>query len=82
MRPIKFDPDLEMIYSELFEPMTVTRPQFKKLIGGTGVTGTSSGSGSETPTNNNALAQIISLHTGTERFTNKIFITLARTLDT
>ena len=75
MRPIKFDPDLEMIYSELFEQMTVTRPQFKKLIGGTGLTSTSSGSGSEeTPTNNSALAQIITLHTGIEIFSDKILV--------
>ena len=81
MRPIKFDPDLEMIYSELFEPMTVTRPQFKKLIGGTGLTSTSSGSGSEeTPTNNSALAQITTLHTGIERIANKIPIN-SRTLE-
>ena len=73
MRPIKFDMDLEMIYSEMFEPMTVSRAQFKKLVGGSGVTadngsggtgGTSQGA--EAPANNNAIAQIISLHTGEE----------------
>ena len=71
MRPIKFDPDLEAVYSDLFEPMMVSRAQFRKLVGpasgnsgGGATTSSSNGSAPEAPANNNAIAQIITLHTG------------------
>lgn len=69
MRPIKFDEDLEKIYTSLFGPMTVSRAQFKKLVGSDGLAGSSNagGSGSSTktaPSGNSSCAQIVTLHTG------------------
>jgi hypothetical protein len=53
MRPIKFDDDLEVIYADIFAPMSLTRLQFKKLVGGgTGAIKCASG------------GQAMTLHTG------------------
>ena len=67
MRPIKFDEDLEKVYSGLFGPMTVSRVQFKKLVGGSSVIGggsTKASGNSTTTTSGNNSAQVVSLHTG------------------
>ncbi len=34
LRPIRFDPDLDHVYTALFEPFRVSRVQFKRLVGG------------------------------------------------
>ena len=62
MRPIKFDEDIETIYKDLFKPMTVTRAQFKKLLGRAAI---KSGQvvDSSIPSSTNS-AQLINLHTG------------------
>jgi hypothetical protein len=63
MRPIKFDEDIETIYTNLFQPMTVTRAQFKKLLGRAALT---SGHVVDTniPSTTNS-AQLVNIHTGT-----------------
>ena len=33
LRPIRFDDDLDSVYTTIFEPMKVTRVQFKRLVG-------------------------------------------------
>ena len=62
MRPIMFDEDIEMIYKNLFVPMTVTRAQFKKLLGRAAI---KSGQTVDTtiPSATNS-AQLVNLHTG------------------
>ena len=62
MRPIMFDEDIEMIYKTLFVPMTVTRAQFKKLLGRAAI---KSGQTVDTtiPSATNS-AQLVNLHTG------------------
>ena len=57
-----FDEDLETIYKNLFEPMTVTRAQFKKLVGRAAVT-SGSGGDKNIPSVSNS-AQVMHLHTG------------------
>ena len=57
-----FDEDLETIYKDLFEPMTVTRAQFKKLIGRAAITPGSSGDKNIPSVSNSA--QLVHLHTG------------------
>jgi len=63
MRPIMFDEDIETIYKNLFEPMTVTRAQFKKLLGRAAI---KSGHAVDTsiPSITNSAAQLVNLHTG------------------
>ena len=63
MRPIMFDDDIETIYTNLFEPMTVTRAQFKKLLGRAAL---KSGHVGDTsiPSVTNSGAQLVNLHTG------------------
>ncbi len=33
LRPVRFDPDLDKVYTEMFEPFRISRLQFKRLIG-------------------------------------------------
>lgn len=56
MRPIRFDDDLEAAYADLFEPMTITRAQFKRLVGG--------GSMLTSDEVTQSGGQIVSLHSG------------------
>ena len=58
-----FDDDIETIYTNLFEPMTVTRAQFKKLLGRAAL---KSGHAGDTtiPSVTNSGAQLVNLHTG------------------
>ena len=62
MRPIMFDEDIEVIYTQLFEPMTITRAQFKKLIGGAALTGAQGGD--KNLPHITSSAQMMHLHTG------------------
>ena len=60
MRPIKFDEDLEVIYTAMFGPMTVSRGSVQKAH--RGVDGRAKLNCHKTPNNNSP--QIIILHTG------------------
>ena len=65
MRPIKFDEDIEVIYTQLFEPMMITRAQFQKLVGSAALTGAQRGA--STPSGLPQItssAQMVHLHTG------------------
>ncbi len=66
MRPIQFDPDLEKMYETLFFHMGVTRIQFKRLLGGTtgSATTTRAGAHHHLPGDGSAAAQIVTLHSG------------------
>ena len=57
-----FDEDLESIYKTLFEPMTVTRAQFKKLVGRAAMTSGQVGDKNIPSVTNSA--QLVNLHTG------------------
>ena len=65
-----FDEDIETIYKNLFEPMTVTRAQFKKLLGRAAI---KSGHAVDTsiPSITNSAAQLVNLHTGKIFWINK-----------
>ena len=58
-----FDEDIETIYKNLFEPMTVSRAQFKKLLGRAAI---KAGHVVDTsiPSITNSAAQLVNFHTG------------------
>ena len=62
MRPIMFDEDIETIYTNLFQPMTVTRAQFKKLLGRAALTSAHVADTNIPSTSNSA--QLVNIHTG------------------
>lgn len=63
MRPIRFDTDLESIYTELFEPMSITRLQFKRLVSGSSAAAKAVASMSG-DSNSGGSSQIVTLHSG------------------